>query len=119
MHSDGTAYVLLWEEDNLPGFIEELEPDSIRASQIQTPVNLPTDLWTTIYISGGRKDKISKGDIAGLFMKQGRLAYDEIGTIEIKQDCAFVGVRADKAEMLIDLVNNTKLKQKKVRISQI
>jgi hypothetical protein len=27
--------------------------------------------WQTQFISGGRKDKISKGDMAGLLMKQG------------------------------------------------
>ena len=30
----------------------------------------------TLFITGGRKDKISKGDIAGLFCKQGKLNND-------------------------------------------
>ena len=73
----------------------------------------------TLYISGGRKDKISKGDIAGLFFKQGKLIGDELGTIELKQDCAFVSVPEEKANKLIEKLNNSKLKKKKIRITLI
>ena len=48
--------------------------------------------WETLFISGGRKDKISKGDIAGMFFKQGDINKDQLGAIELKQDCAFVAV---------------------------
>lgn len=70
-------------------------------------------------MSGGRRDKISKGDIAGLFLKQGQIQKDQLGIIEVKQDCAYVGVDAKIAEKLIEKTNNTKLKTKKVRISLI
>ena len=74
---------------------------------------------TTLFISGGRKDKISKGDIAGLFFKQGGLLGDELGTIELKNDCAFVAVPNKKASQLIEQLNNRKLKKKKIRIKMI
>ena len=73
--------------------------------------------WNTLFISGGRKDKVSKGDIAGLFFKQGELSKEELGNIELKQDCAFVAVPAVKAKALVELLNNSRLKTKKVRIS--
>jgi len=76
-------------------------------------------VWKTLFVSGGRKDKISKGDIAGLFLKQGGLENEELGLIEIKQDCAFVAVKAQKADEVIRLTNNSKLKKKKVRVSLI
>ena len=119
MKRDGIAYVLKWEEDELPDFIEELNPESFKPDEIQ---EIPTPKmveWKTLYISGGRKDKISKGDIAGLFFKKGNLNKDELGTIEIKQDCAFVGVHLTKIDSVIQLVNNSKLKKKKVRVSEI
>ncbi len=119
MKKDGTAYVMLWENDELPDFIQELKPESFSANEIQEEPTPKGVTWQTLYISGGRKDKISKGDIAGLFFKQGKLNKDELGTIEIKQDCAFVGVVAEKANNVIELVTNTKLKKKKVRVSLI
>jgi len=69
-----------------------------------------------VFLSGGRKDKISKGDIAGLFFKQGGLGKSELGIIELKQDCAFVAVPHSKAKKLIAKLDNTRLKKKKVRI---
>ena len=111
MFSDGTAYVLKGKYENLPDFI----PDStMEVSEKQ--YNPPASVWQTVFVSGGRKDKISKGDIAGLFIKQGKLGNQQIGTIELKQDCAFVGVHASEVKRLISLVDNSKLKSKKVRV---
>jgi hypothetical protein len=73
--------------------------------------------WETLFISGGRKDKISKGDIAGLFFKQGNITKDQLGNIELKQDCAFVAVPLTIANDLIEKLNNTRLKKKKVRVT--
>ena len=55
----------------------------------------------------------------GLFIKQGKLEKDELGAIELKQDCCFVSVPASKAKELISNLNNTKLKKKKVRIKLV
>jgi hypothetical protein len=73
--------------------------------------------WKTIYITGGKKDKISKGDIAGLFFKQGNLTKDQLGPIELKLDCAYVAVLEKHANSIVKLLNNSKLKNKKIRVS--
>jgi len=114
MFNDGTAYVIKGKNENLPDFVENAEVEIIRKAAIPAP-----SIWKTVFVSGGRKDKISKGDIAGLFMKQGKLSNDQIGTIEIKTDCAFVGVQASEVNRLISLVDNSRLKNKKVRASVI
>jgi len=119
MHQEGTAYVLHFEKEPLPDFISESSPSKF---ELKAPVKKPlskTMDWTTLFISGGRKDKISKGDIAGLCFKIGGLTKEELGVIELKEDCAFVAVAADKANALITKINNTKLKQKKVRVSMV
>lgn len=114
MHQDGTAYVLHWEKEALPDFINI---DAIE-TLIDTTALTPSK-WATLFISGGRKDKISKGDIAGLFMKKGKLEKDQLGIIELKQDCAFVAVVASVADNMVQQFNNTRLKKKKVRVSLI
>jgi len=119
MNTKGTAYVLQWEKEETPDFIEDLNTDSYLVDEL-TQYNQPTtDKWKTLFISGGRKDKISKGDIAGLFCKQGKLNRDELGMIEIKPDCAFVAVKASKTKQVISLTNNSRLKKKKVRVTII
>ena len=114
MHKEGTAYVLHYIKEELPDFINIEEVETIEAAPY-----LKSSPWTTLFISGGRKDKISKGDIAGLFFKQGKMEKDEVGQIELKTDCAFVAVHKNKIKDLIPLVNNTRLKKKKVRIHEI
>jgi superfamily II DNA/RNA helicase len=115
MHAEGTAFVLQWEQETIPDFIAEVE---VVETAVATKRPKPSG-WKTLFISGGRKDKISKGDIAGLFMKQGKLQKDELGMIELKQDCAFVAVKASKVKEVIQKTNNTRLKKKKVRVSRI
>ncbi|MCU0401823.1 MAG: DEAD/DEAH box helicase [Algoriphagus sp.] len=114
MNSEGTAYVLHYEKDTLPDFIGNLRVEKLS----QSPLPGPSE-WSTLFVSGGRKDKISKGDIAGLFFKQGNLSKEDLGMIELKTDCAFVGVKSAMVEILLPKVNNTKLKDKKVRVTVI
>ena len=112
MNSDGSAYVLHCEQENLPDFIGDLPAEQLMKKPLQERAD-----WSTLFISGGRKDKISKGDIAGLFFKQGDLSKEELGVIELKNDCAFVSVKSNAVDNLLPKVNNTRLKKKKVRIT--
>lgn len=117
MNAEGTAYVLKWEDEKLPEFIEELNLQNFDLPDEENISNNTAQEWQTLFISGGRRDKISKGDIAGLFIKQGNLKKEELGVIELKPDCAFVAVDKLKAETVIKALNNKKIKKKKVRIS--
>ncbi len=112
--SKGTSYVIKWKDEALPAFINNATVQDISKQAIRKPI-----FWKTVFVSGGRKDKISKGDIAGLFLKQGGLTKDQLGVIELKQDCAFVAVPVTVAEYLVSKLNNSRLKKKKVRIYEI
>ncbi len=112
MHSEGTAYVVKWVKEELPVFVKVDEVLHLKSTSHRLKKE-----WVTLHISGGRKDKISKGDIAGLFMKQGGLVSDKLGVIELKQDHAYVSVPYSMADVLIKKLNNSRLKKKKVRIS--
>ena len=119
MNRDGVAYILHWEGEELPEYIQTIEADSVHVDDLKKASQTTPIKWKTLYITGGRRDKISKGDIAGLFIKQGKVNKDQVGVIEIKQDAAYVGVHADIAEKLVERTNNSRLKTKKVRISLI
>ncbi|RAJ11944.1 DEAD/DEAH box helicase [Olleya aquimaris] len=114
MNAQGTAYVLQWEGETIPDFIKT--DDVVTPKGIVKTLETP---WTTLFISGGRKDKISKGDIAGLFFKQANLNKNELGVIELKQDCAFVAIPKAKVNQVISDTNNTRLKKKKVRVQEV
>jgi len=114
VNAKGTAYVIKWKDEALPDFIEKKTP-----LDISKQADRKSRHWETLFISGGRKDKISKGDIAGLFFKQGKITQDQLGVMELKQDCAFVAVPVSIAEDLVTKLNNTRLKKKKVRVTII
>lgn len=114
VNSKGTAYLLKWEKEDLPDFIK-----NSKVADITKKADLKSQYWQTLFVSGGRKDKISKGDIAGLFFKQGNITQDQLGVIELKHDCTFVAVPASIAHELVDKLNNSRLKKKKVRITII
>ena len=114
MNSEGTAYILQYEKEALPDFVGKPALEKLLPSTLPAP-----SPWSTLMISGGRKDKISKGDIAGLFLKQGGINAAELGAIELKVDCAFVAVKTAVLEQVLPKVNNQKLKEKKVRITVI
>ena len=110
----GTAYLIKGDREVFPEFIENAKVEKLSTTGKRKP-----QFWATLFISGGRKDKISKGDIAGLFFKQGEINNDQLGIIELKQDCAFVAVPISIADALVDKLNNVRLKKKKVRVSII
>lgn len=112
MNANGTAYIVHWKNEPLPDFIPEIEVEELS----DRPMPSIPD-WKTIFISGGRKDKISKGDIAGICFKKGELKPADLGVIELKDDCAFVAVRAKKAIPLIQKLNNTHIKKRKIRVN--
>lgn len=116
MHREGEAIILQHPDARTPQYYRDMklpleQPEPVSHKMAKLPE------YRTLYISGGRRDKISKGDIAGLMFKQGGLQKEELGVIELQQDCAYVGVVRDKASKVAERTTNTKLKKKKVRIS--
>ncbi len=111
MNAEGTAYVIQWEQEVLPDFIQT----SMIEDLYDNPPPPKSD-WATIRISGGRRDKISKGDIAGLCFKQGGINKEQLGIIELKQDCAYLAVKSSVAQQLIDKINGVRLKRTKLRV---
>jgi superfamily II DNA/RNA helicase len=114
MHQEGTAYVINWEQEPLPSFVKAVSEEVLRDAPLPK-----TPEWVTVFVSGGRRDKISKGDIAGFFLKEGVLNQQQLGLIELKPDCAFVAVSAKIVKPLIEKLNNKRLKKRKVRVYEI
>lgn len=119
MHQDGTAYVLHWKKENLPDFIQEVNAERCQVKDLlQGDFSMTSD-WATLMLSAGRRDKISKGDIAGFFFKQGNLQKDELGKIELKQDCSFAAIPSNKVKSLIKQLNGQRVKKRKVKVIEV
>jgi hypothetical protein len=68
-------------------------------------------------ISGGKKNKINKVDIAGTFMQKGNLLKEDIGLIEVKDFNSFVAIKAAKVLEFLKVMKDQKIKGNKYKIA--
>lgn len=111
----GTAYLMIGPKEVLPEYATSateicVDKVSIRPTRPQ---------WTTIYVGKGKKDKISKMDIVGLFCKRGGLVASEIGRIDVGQHFAFVAVKRNKLQQLLRNICGEKIKGVKTIIEEV
>ena len=113
MNADGTAYLLIYEKEPNPDYIGRL-PEIVDFSFSKTPP-LPSE-WSTLYISGGKKDKLNKVDIVGFLSKVGELEKADLGLIEVVDFMSFAAVKTHKMNDLLKKITNEKMKGKKYKI---
>ncbi len=113
MKASGVAYLIFAEQEEIPGYIDE----DFEFEELIDNVPLPeSPEWQTIYVDHGKKDKINKIDIVGLFLKKGKLKKGELGLIDVLDHSAFVAVQRNKVKQLMDLLRNENIKGKKLRV---
>jgi superfamily II DNA/RNA helicase len=114
MHAMGHVYLLMHQDEMLPRYID-VDPPILQLNKSLLPA---TSLWSTVYINGGKKDKINKVDIVGLFIQKGKLAKEDIGLIVVKDTNSFVAVKKSKLQLLLKSIQQEKLKGKKMLIME-
>ena len=107
MYAEGFSFIILHPEETLPDYLESVTEEEVLPAENTLP---PLPSWVTIYIGKGKKDKLSKGDIAGFLMQKGKLAKDDLGKIELKDHFAFAAVKRAKYANMLKLVANEKIK---------
>lgn len=113
MHATGTAYIIQFKDEKTPEYIsDDLEVLKVKASK--SLPNRPD--YQTIYISGGKKNKLNKGDIVGFFIQKGKLDKNDLGLIEVKDFISFVAVRISAVKALLRNIKDEKMKGKKYKI---
>ncbi|GAB3337430.1 DEAD/DEAH box helicase [Larkinella ripae] len=114
MLASGTAYLLLHPDENRPRYV----PDSLEEHALADTYPLPEPPeFQTIYVSGGKKNKLNKVDIVGFFSQKGGLEKGDLGLIEVKDFASFAAVRTPKVGQLLARVKDEKMKGKKYKIA--
>lgn len=72
--------------------------------------------FVTLYISGGRKDKIRKGDILGALTKTANIEGKYIGQIDIAERSSYVAISFDQARNASSRLNQSKIKGRKFKV---
>ena len=106
-NATGTSYVILNTEEKIPEYI----PNDIEEYDIPEVVSRPPkSKWVTLYIGKGKKDKLSRMDIAGFLYKKGKLTKEDVGSIDLKEHYAFVAVKRSNVKQLLNLLRGEKIK---------
>lgn len=93
--------------------------ESLNVKEFQK--NLQQDAaMATLYISGGRKDKVRPGDILGaLTGEAGKLKGSEIGKIEIHDRFSYVAITKSIAHIAMQRLRDGQIKGRKFRVELV
>lgn len=114
--AEGAVYMMHFEGKELPDFVPSMLPEY----QLPRKSILPgLSQWAALYVGKGKRDKISRGDLAGFFMKKGGLRADEVGTIMVFDRYSYVAVKMSKMREVLKTVAGEKIKGIKTIIEPV
>jgi ATP-dependent RNA helicase DeaD len=113
MLASGTAYIIIHDSEKQLDYIDYAMP-KLSVDNASTLPKPPE--FQTIYISGGKKNKLNKIDIVGFFSQKGKLEKGDLGLIEVKDFISFAAVKSKKVKELLKTIRDEKMKGKKYKI---
>ena len=112
--ASGRTFFIVGPEERIMVEGIDAEPFELNAVSV-----LPKPIMGTIYIGKGKKDKISKGDIAGFLCKVGGLSSQDIGRIDVTDRYAYVAVRREVINSMLKNVSGQKIKGLKTVVEPV
>ncbi|MFL9832044.1 DEAD/DEAH box helicase [Flavobacterium sp. ST-87] len=114
MTATGTAYLIVHESEKKMDYVDY---ENTPVLSVENAKSLPkAPQFQTIYISGGKKNKLNKIDIVGFFSQKGKLEKGDLGLIEVKDFISFAAVKFSKVKDLLRNIQDEKMKGKKYKI---
>lgn len=113
MQASGTAYIIAHDSEKKLDYIDY----EMQVLKVENSTILPKPPeFQTIYISGGKKNKLNKIDVVGFFSQKGKLEKGDLGLIEVKDFISFAAVKFNKVKDLLHNIKDEKMKGKKFKI---
>jgi len=113
MQASGTAYLIVNDSEKKLDYIDY----GMEVLEVKNNTTLPKPPeFQTIYISGGKKNKLNKIDVVGFFSQKGKLEKGDLGLIEVKDFISFAAVKFNKVKDLLHNIKDEKMKGKKFKI---
>ena len=119
MEATGEAYVITGPGEALPAFIETDGMMQLPAAGEAVGGHAFIADTASLYFNAGKKEKISRGDIAGFLLKNSDLAADELGSIDLRDHYAIAAIPAAKARQVLKQVERLKIKNKRLKITLV
>lgn len=111
----GEVYVITSPDEDVAPFVSaenDWYPDMTSTRNVPSPMTL-------LYIGRGKRDKISRGDIAGFVMKQAGVPAGEVGKITVGGAYSLVAVSPQYAGAVINAARTAKLKNTRVAVTKV
>lgn len=100
--------------------IEEYQGAEARitsASILKSPVNFKLyPPMLTLFVNGGRKDKLRAGDLLGALTASGEIAGEQIGKITLFDKVAYLAVEQKAVKQALEILADGKIKGRKFRV---
>jgi superfamily II DNA/RNA helicase len=113
MLASGTAYIVAHESEKKMDYLDY----GMAVLNLENATTLPKPPeFQTIYVSGGKKNKLNKIDIVGFFSQKGKLEKGDLGLIEVKDFISFAAVKSKKVKEFLANIRDEKMKGKKFKI---
>jgi len=111
---NGEIYVITAPDEGTPDFVvteNDYYPDFEATGSVRAPMEM-------VYLDLGKRDRISRGDIAGFVMKQCGVAPNAVGKITVGTSYSLVAVAPEAVNAVLDGARAARLKGKRVRASR-
>lgn len=112
VEEEGDVYLLVGPDEELKEFVTT-DGDFLLDGTKEADL---TQKFMTLYISGGKREKLSRGDILGFLVKECEVPSSDIGKINVFDHYSLVAVKEDKVASLLNKAEGKKLKGEKRRI---
>ena len=103
---------MIYREFSLPDFL----PKKLEEYKFEPTDAVMKSEFTPVYISRGKKEKISRGDVAGFVIKTAELAKEDVGMIMLYDHYSHVAIKSDKALAAIKKLDGAKIKGGKAKV---
>lgn len=113
--SEGDVYLLTGPDEELKEYMEVDSPFSLDP-EVKGNLEARTEV---LYISAGRREKLSKGDILGFITKECDVDGADVGRINVFDHYSLVTVTAGVAKRIVETASRKKVKGEKRKITPL
>ena len=113
--ASGENFLIVGPDEQVPAFVTTDETRDV----CQTNIKPTHPEWALVYIGRGKKEKLSRGDVAGFFCKKGGLNAHQLGKIALADHAAYVAVQRTVVKQLLQRVAGEKIKGMKTIFEEV
>ncbi len=115
VNQQGDIYVIIGPDEDIKPYIEFHDT----TYTAYTGTTIPPSGITTLYISAGKREKVSRADILGYLVKTGGIPAAAVGKIDIYDHYSLTAIASSALMTALPHLKDTKLKRVKRRISPV